>query len=158
MTFTIAEGGGVPAPNCPEFDERLTVIVGTVDTGVPNRITRSRCTINELIEDEKDWSSHALFLKHVDKVLDKLLADGVIDQREHKKIYQGGQAVRHRQAGPERPATAICSTARRRPSPSGSRWAAARSGSTPTVSMTSGTTVAAWACCGSRSGSTGTSR
>ncbi|MEU9015224.1 family 16 glycoside hydrolase [Streptomyces sp. NPDC048479] len=91
VTFTVAEGGGVPAPNCPEWDERLTVIVGTVDTGVPNRITRSRCTINELIEDEKDWSSHALFLKHVDKVLDQLLADGVIDQREHKKIYKAAK-------------------------------------------------------------------
>ncbi|WP_327328564.1 DUF1080 domain-containing protein [Streptomyces sp. NBC_01210] len=91
VTFTVAEGGGVPAPNCPEWDERLTVIVGTVDTGVPNRITRSRCTINELIEDEKDWSSHALFLKHVDKVLDELLADGVIDQREHKKIYKAAK-------------------------------------------------------------------
>ncbi|MFI2346120.1 OmpL47-type beta-barrel domain-containing protein [Streptomyces sp. NPDC019443] len=91
VSFTIAEGGGVPAPNCPEFDERLTVIVGTVDTGVPNRITRSRCTINELIEDEKDWSSHALFLKHVDKVLDKLLADGVIDQREHRTIYRAAK-------------------------------------------------------------------
>ncbi|MCX4820613.1 DUF1080 domain-containing protein [Streptomyces sp. NBC_01142] len=91
VSFTIAEGGGVPAPNCPEFDERLTVIVGAVDTGVPNRITRSRCTINELIEDEKDWASHALFLKHVDKVIDKLLADGVIDQREHKKIYKAAK-------------------------------------------------------------------
>ena len=91
VTFTIAEGGGVPAPNCPEFDERLTVIVGTVDTGVPNRVTRSRCTINELIEDEKDWSSHALFLKHVDKVLDQLLADGVIDRREHTKIYRAAK-------------------------------------------------------------------
>lgn len=87
VSFTVAQSGGVPAPNCPEFDERLTVIVGTVDTGVPNRITGNRCTINELIEDEKDWSSHALFLKHVDKVLDKLLTAGVIDAREHKKIY-----------------------------------------------------------------------
>ncbi|MGW1884975.1 OmpL47-type beta-barrel domain-containing protein [Streptomyces sp. NPDC001970] len=91
VSFTVAEGGGVPAPNCPEFDERLTVIVGTVDTGVPNRVTRSRCTINELIEDEKDWTSHALFLKHVDRVLDQLLADGVIDQREHKKIYRAAK-------------------------------------------------------------------
>ncbi|MFC5804645.1 OmpL47-type beta-barrel domain-containing protein [Streptomyces formicae] len=91
VSFTVAEGGGVPAPNCPEYDERLTVIVGTVDTGVPNRVTRSRCTVNELIEDEKDWTSHALFLKHVDKVLDQLLADGVIDQREHKKIYKAAR-------------------------------------------------------------------
>ncbi|MER5884782.1 family 16 glycoside hydrolase [Streptomyces sp. NPDC001941] len=85
--FSVTTGGGVPAPDCPEFDERLTVIVGTVDSGVPNRMTRSRCTVNELIEDEKDWSSHALFLKHVDGVLDRLLADNVIDAREHQKIY-----------------------------------------------------------------------
>ncbi|MGW0959303.1 OmpL47-type beta-barrel domain-containing protein [Streptomyces gelaticus] len=91
VSFTVAESGGVPAPNCPEFDERLTVIVGTVDTGVPNRITGNRCTINELIEDEKDWSSHALFLKHVDGVLDKLLAAGVIDAREHKKIHRAAK-------------------------------------------------------------------
>ncbi|MFJ6846743.1 OmpL47-type beta-barrel domain-containing protein [Streptomyces griseoluteus] len=91
VTFTVAQGGGVPAPNCPEYDERLTVIVGTVDTGVPNRLTRSRCTINELIEDERDWSSQALFLKHVDGVLDGLLADGVIDQREFNKITKAAR-------------------------------------------------------------------
>ncbi|MFI1014971.1 OmpL47-type beta-barrel domain-containing protein [Streptomyces sp. NPDC020965] len=88
VTFTVAEGGGVPAPNCPEWDERRTVIVGAVDSGVPNRMTRARCTINELIEDERSWSSHALFLKHVDKVLDTLLAESVIDQREHTKVYR----------------------------------------------------------------------
>ncbi|TXS44908.1 OmpL47-type beta-barrel domain-containing protein [Streptomyces sp. t39] len=91
VSFSVAEGGGVPAPSCPEFDERLTVIVGSVDTGVPNRMTSSRCTINELIEDEKDWSSHALFLKHVDTVVDRLLADGVIDTREHRKIYRAAK-------------------------------------------------------------------
>ncbi|MFJ8733902.1 OmpL47-type beta-barrel domain-containing protein [Streptomyces bauhiniae] len=91
VTFTVAQGGGVPAPACPEYDERLTVIVGTVDTGVPNRLTRSRCTINELIEDEKDWSSQALFLKHVDTVLDRLLADSVIDQREFNKITKAAK-------------------------------------------------------------------
>ncbi|ROQ59814.1 uncharacterized protein DUF1080 [Streptomyces sp. 840.1] len=90
-SFTVAQSGGVPAPNCPEFDVRLTVIVGTVDTGVPNRITGNRCTINELIEDEKDWSSHALFLKHVDKVLDQLLTAGVVDAREVKKIYKAAK-------------------------------------------------------------------
>ncbi|MGW1933708.1 OmpL47-type beta-barrel domain-containing protein, partial [Streptomyces sp. NPDC001919] len=90
-SFTVAEGGGVPAPNCPEFDERPTVFVGTVDTGVPNRMTNRRCTVNELIEDEKDWSSHALFLKHVDTVTDRLLADGVIDAREHRRIYRAAK-------------------------------------------------------------------
>ncbi|SCF75182.1 protein of unknown function [Streptomyces sp. MnatMP-M17] len=94
VSFTIAQGGGVPAPNCPEYDERLTVIVGTVDSGVPNRLTRSRCTINELIEDEREWTSQALFLKHVDTVLDKLLADNVIDQREFNKITKAAKQSR----------------------------------------------------------------
>ncbi len=91
QVFTVAEGGGVPAPNCPEYDERLTVIVGTVDTGVPNRMTRSRCTVNELIEDEKEWTSQALFLKHVDKVLGALLGEGVIDAREQKRIARAAR-------------------------------------------------------------------
>ncbi|WP_266392390.1 OmpL47-type beta-barrel domain-containing protein [Streptomyces canus] len=85
VTFTVVSGQ-VPAPSCAEFDERLTVIVGTVDSGVPNRITNSRCRINELIEDEKEWTSHALFLKHVKTVLDKLFRDGVVDEREYDAI------------------------------------------------------------------------
>ncbi|GAA2502805.1 DUF1080 domain-containing protein [Streptomyces gobitricini] len=91
VSFDVAEGGGVPAPGCPEYDERLTVIVGTVDSGVPNRMTRDRCTINELIEDEKDWSSQALFLKHVDAVLDRLLTDGVVDAREHRAVLRAAR-------------------------------------------------------------------
>ncbi|MEV0226569.1 family 16 glycoside hydrolase [Streptomyces sp. NPDC050704] len=91
VSFTVASGGGVPAPNCAEYDERLTVIVGTVDSGVPNRITNSRCRVNELIEDEKEWTSHALFLKHVKTVLDKLLKEGVIDQREFNLITKAAK-------------------------------------------------------------------
>ncbi|MDI3385386.1 DUF1080 domain-containing protein [Streptomyces sp. B-S-A8] len=89
--FTVVEGGGVPAPDCPEYDERPTVFVGSVDSGVPNRMTKSRCTINELIEDEKDWSSQALFLKHVDEVLDALADEGVIDAREQRTIHHAAK-------------------------------------------------------------------
>ncbi|MFD3314725.1 OmpL47-type beta-barrel domain-containing protein [Streptomyces sp. NPDC058694] len=91
VSFTVAPGGGVPAPNCAEYDERLTVIVGTIDSGVPNRITNSRCRINELIEDEKEWTSHALFLKHVTTVLDALLKDGVVVQREYNLINKAAK-------------------------------------------------------------------
>ncbi len=90
VTFTVVSSE-VPAPSCAEFDERLTVIVGTVDSGVPNRLTNSRCRINELIEDEKEWTSHALFLKHVTAVLDKLLKDGVVDRREYKAIRKAAR-------------------------------------------------------------------
>ncbi|MBQ0825773.1 OmpL47-type beta-barrel domain-containing protein [Streptomyces tagetis] len=85
VSFTVV-AGTVPAPPCPEYDERRTVFVGTVDSGVPNRVTDNRCRIGELIEDEKEWTSHALFLKHVKTVLDQLRKDGVIDQREHRAI------------------------------------------------------------------------
>lgn len=91
VNFTVVAGGGVPAPNCPEYDERLTVIVGTVDSGVPNRVTNNRCRINELIEDEKEWTSHALFLKHVQKVLDGLRDEGVVDKREYNTIQRAAR-------------------------------------------------------------------
>lgn len=91
VTFTVV-AGQVPAPNCSELDERLTVIVGTVDSGVPNRITNSRCRINELIEDEKEWTSQALFLKHVKTVLDKLFREGVVDEREYDAIDAAARA------------------------------------------------------------------
>jgi plastocyanin len=91
VSFTVVAGGGVPAPNCAEYDERLTVFVGTVDSGVPNRVTDNRCRINELIEDEKEWTSHALFLKHVDTVLGRLLKNGVVDAREHTAVREAAE-------------------------------------------------------------------
>ncbi|MCI4145945.1 MULTISPECIES: OmpL47-type beta-barrel domain-containing protein [Streptomyces] len=91
VSFTVVASGGVPAPNCPEHDERLTVIVGTVDSGVPNRVTNNRCRIGELIEDEKEWTSQALFLKHVTTVLDALRKEGVIDKREYRAINKAAR-------------------------------------------------------------------
>ncbi|MFI2629501.1 OmpL47-type beta-barrel domain-containing protein [Streptomyces collinus] len=90
VTFTVVSGQ-VPAPDCPEYDERLTVFVGTVDSGVRNRVTDNRCRIGELIEDEKEWTSQALFLKHVTSVLDALLKEGVLDQRESRAIRKAAR-------------------------------------------------------------------
>ncbi|MEU3189757.1 family 16 glycoside hydrolase [Streptomyces sp. NPDC006992] len=91
LSFRIVAGGGVPAPACPEYDERETVIVGTVDTGVPNRMTKRRCTVNELIEDEKEWTSQALFLKHVRGVTEGLVKEGVLVPREQKLINRAAK-------------------------------------------------------------------
>ncbi|MFI9472072.1 OmpL47-type beta-barrel domain-containing protein [Streptomyces sp. NPDC052492] len=90
VSFTVVSGG-VPAPPCPEYDERSTVIVGTVDSGVPNRVTNNRCRIGELIEDEKEWTSQALFLKHVTTVLDALRKEGVVDKREYRAINKAAR-------------------------------------------------------------------
>ncbi|MGY1439032.1 OmpL47-type beta-barrel domain-containing protein [Streptomyces reniochalinae] len=91
LSFRVVAGGGVPAPNCPEYDERETVFTGTVDTGVPNRMTQRRCTVNELIEDEKEWTSQALFLKHVRGVTEDLVGEGVLVPRERKLINQAAK-------------------------------------------------------------------
>ncbi|MEV6000556.1 family 16 glycoside hydrolase [Streptomyces griseomycini] len=91
VSFTVVADGGVPAPDCPEYDERLTVFVGTVDSGVPNRVTNNRCRIGELIEDEKEWTSQALFLKHVKSVLDELREEGVVDQREYRAVNRAAR-------------------------------------------------------------------
>ncbi|MET9864250.1 family 16 glycoside hydrolase [Streptomyces smyrnaeus] len=91
VSFRVVAGGGVPAPACPEYDERETVIVGTVDTGVPNRMTMRRCTVNELIEDEKEWTSQALFLKHVRAVTAQLVKEGVIVVREQRLINRAAK-------------------------------------------------------------------
>ncbi|WP_240503220.1 OmpL47-type beta-barrel domain-containing protein [Streptomyces prasinopilosus] len=90
VSFTVVSGQ-VPPPPCPELDERLTVFVGEVDSGVPNRVTGNRCRIGELIEDEREWTSHALFLKHVRGVLDELRKDGVVDRREYQAVNQAAR-------------------------------------------------------------------
>ncbi len=77
-----------PAPDCPESDNRKTVIVGEVHTGVPNRITGNGCTVNELIEDELAWDGHRDFVRHVESVTDALLLEGVIDTREKELVDQ----------------------------------------------------------------------
>ncbi|WP_377267188.1 OmpL47-type beta-barrel domain-containing protein [Peterkaempfera sp. SMS 1(5)a] len=75
-------GGG----HCAESDNRATVIVGTVNSGVPNRVTGNGCTINERILDEQAWKSHDAFVDHVKHLTDALLHEGVIDRREAKAI------------------------------------------------------------------------
>ncbi|MEU6642703.1 ThuA domain-containing protein [Saccharomonospora sp. NPDC046836] len=86
-------------PVCPEPDQRETVVVGEVDSGVPNRVTEDGCTINDLIKDERDWETHGAFLRHVRDILNRLVADGVIDARERSRIHKAAA-----QSGVGRPA------------------------------------------------------
>ncbi|WP_371540074.1 OmpL47-type beta-barrel domain-containing protein [Streptomyces sp. NBC_00466] len=75
-----------PPTNCPETDDRATVFVGSVNTGIPNRVTTNGCTINELIEDHLPWSSHGGFVSHVEHIVAALRHEGVVDQREAGQI------------------------------------------------------------------------
>ncbi|SDU11642.1 ThuA domain-containing protein [Jiangella alkaliphila] len=71
---------------CPQPDPRATVVVGAVDSGVANRAAADGCTVNDLIEEDRDWGSTGAFLRHVGEVLDRLEAEGVVDAREAAAI------------------------------------------------------------------------
>ncbi|MFG2359914.1 OmpL47-type beta-barrel domain-containing protein, partial [Streptomyces sp. NPDC048521] len=75
-----------PPTDCPERDDRSTVFVGSINTGVPNRVTASGCTINELIEDHRSWDRHGAFVSHVGEIIATLRKEGVVDQREAAEI------------------------------------------------------------------------
>lgn len=67
-------------------DTRDTVIVGDLDTGVPNRVDDVRCSINDLLADEQTWPDHGQFVRHVGSVTRELRASGLIDHQEAAAI------------------------------------------------------------------------
>ncbi|MDF6046411.1 hypothetical protein LRD69_30665 [Streptomyces sp. JH14] len=89
---------------CPERDDRSTVFLGSINTGVPNRVTTNGCTVNELIEDHRAWNNHGSFVSHVGEIVTTLRKEGVLDQREAALIKKAaGQSdvgmPRHGTAG-----------------------------------------------------------
>ncbi|SDT13899.1 sialidase family protein [Jiangella sp. DSM 45060] len=74
--------------SCPETDGRETVVIGGVDSGVPNRATGGGCSIDDRIADERVWDDHGAFVRHVGSVADQLLAEGVIDDREYGALIR----------------------------------------------------------------------
>ncbi|WP_204038320.1 OmpL47-type beta-barrel domain-containing protein, partial [Micromonospora qiuiae] len=85
VTFTVV-ASGQPEPTCPVKDTRPTVWLGTVDSGVPNRVVEGTCTINNAIEDERPWRNHGQFVSHVAEVTKHLRQLGVITHNEHGRI------------------------------------------------------------------------
>jgi len=89
-----AEQGGAftivaapPGPDaCPDSDLRDTVILGTADSQVENRDTGNGCTINDVIDDESDYSSNDQFVTYVRAVTQELLDGEVISSDERNLI------------------------------------------------------------------------
>lgn len=71
---------------CPEPDQREAVVVGGVDSGVPNYDTGDGCTVNDVILDEQQWDGRGPFLEHVREVVAGLEADGVLTRHEARDI------------------------------------------------------------------------
>ncbi|GAA1501488.1 OmpL47-type beta-barrel domain-containing protein [Streptomyces synnematoformans] len=92
VSFTVVEKYPNPDPVCPELDSRPIVYIGAYDTHVPNRVTRSGCTINEVIEDEKAWQKHRDFMRHIRDITDELYLDAVINGEEREAIRDTAKA------------------------------------------------------------------
>ncbi|WP_372448989.1 OmpL47-type beta-barrel domain-containing protein, partial [Qaidamihabitans albus] len=82
-SFTVVESG---SDACPGSDIRETVVIGTHDSTVANVDTGNGCTINDLIDENGEYANHGKFVKHVDRVTDSLVADGVISGKEKGRI------------------------------------------------------------------------
>jgi predicted acyl esterase len=83
--------GGRPALGiCASADPSTTVVIGGVDSKVPNRLLTGSCTIANFILDEAAWASHGDFVDHLAAFADELLAAGVISGRERGAIVSAG--------------------------------------------------------------------
>ncbi|WP_084469525.1 ThuA domain-containing protein [Jiangella gansuensis] len=82
----------VEPPACPSPDQRATVVVGDVDSGVPNRVLDDGCTVGDLILDDAEWPDHAEFVRHVGEVLDRPEAAALISARERRDILRAALA------------------------------------------------------------------
>lgn len=50
-----------------------TVVIGSIQTDVTNKVVGAGCSLNQLINDEGDWSSHGAFMKHMNELVDRLV-------------------------------------------------------------------------------------
>ncbi len=73
VTFRVAHDG---TDACPVSDERPTVVVGDVDTDVPNVDVGNGCTVNDLVDEGGDHADHGAFVAHVRELADRLVEDG----------------------------------------------------------------------------------
>ncbi|HEX6356516.1 OmpL47-type beta-barrel domain-containing protein [Actinophytocola sp.] len=86
-TFTVVESGPGQGPDvCPSSDVRDTVVIGELDTQVANIDTGNGCTINDVINETYEWPDHNAFVRHVKRVTQELVQNGVITTDQRNRI------------------------------------------------------------------------
>ncbi|MFC6018176.1 OmpL47-type beta-barrel domain-containing protein [Plantactinospora solaniradicis] len=86
-TFTVV-ASKPPAPSCMVTDTRPTVWIGTLNSAVPNRVVEGRCSINDLISDERAWPDNSEFVAHVREVAERLHHRGQILLKEQNALIR----------------------------------------------------------------------
>ena len=87
LTVTYADGEKASTQvevdvSCTEPDTRDTVWFRDTDTGVTNHALGGGCTINDLIDDERDYPTHGAFVDTVSGLAERMQAAGHISGRE----------------------------------------------------------------------------
>ncbi|CAN5709428.1 hypothetical protein BH20ACT23_BH20ACT23_27230 [soil metagenome] len=78
---------------CPDGDDRATVFVRDVNSGVTNYDTGNGCTINDLIVEE-DHPEKKELRSHVDEVTQQLFESGVITEDERDDIRKAARKAK----------------------------------------------------------------
>jgi cytochrome c len=66
-----------------------------VDSGVDNRDRGDGCSVEDLIEDEREWPGHGRFMRHVRTVTDRLVRADVITRHEQGDILDAAGRSSH---------------------------------------------------------------
>jgi hypothetical protein len=86
-TFRVVESGPGQGPDvCPSSDVRDTVVIGDLDSQVANIDTGNGCTINDVIDEDAEWRDHNAFVRHVKRVTQELVQNGVITTDQRNRI------------------------------------------------------------------------
>ncbi|GAB4086092.1 hypothetical protein GCM10028784_27220 [Myceligenerans cantabricum] len=88
LTFAVSREG---TDACPASDERETVVVGDVDSGVANVDTGNGCTVADLVDAGGAWVDHRAFVSHVRQVADRLEEAGVVTDRENRQLVRAAR-------------------------------------------------------------------
>jgi hypothetical protein len=85
--FTVVESGPGPGPDvCPSSDVRDTVVIGDIDSQVANVDIGNGCTINDVIDETGQWTTHNQFVKHVKAVTKELVQNKVLTSALRDRI------------------------------------------------------------------------
>ncbi len=84
---------------CVTSDPNKTVTIGDIDTTVQNKNVGGGCKVDDLIDDDSTWSSHAGFVFHVETVTDNLVDLGILNRNQADTIVAAADSSNIGNAG-----------------------------------------------------------
>jgi glucose/arabinose dehydrogenase/PKD repeat protein len=97
LTVTYADGETVTTrtsinAGCVTSDPNTSVTFGEVDTTVQNKNAGGGCKVDDLIDDESTWPSHAGFVNHVETVAEGLVELGILTTNQRDTLVAASES------------------------------------------------------------------